>query len=234
MDWRVLWSNFALPSDQGLPAALFFGFAASMLGISGFESSANFVEEQAEDVFPRTLRNMWVAVSVFNPTLALLALALVPIPDVAPNEEALLAHMGGIAAGEWLAWLISVDAILVLSGAVLTSYVGVTGLVQRMTLDRCLPQFLLKIATRARTYHRIIVLFFCICVSILFITGGRARRPGRGLHALVPVGDGAVRRRQHPAQGQAGRPSPSGTRRLAGRQSSPLHSPCWGWRAMSS
>ena len=168
----VLSSNFALPSEQGLMAALFFGFAASMLGISGFESSANFVEEQAEDVFPKTLRNMWAAVSVLNPTLALLALALVPIPDVAPNEEALLAHMGGIAAGDWLAWLISVDAILVLSGAVLTSYVGVTGLVRRMTLDRCLPQFLLKSNSR-RTYHRIIVMFFCVCVSILFITEGR-------------------------------------------------------------
>lgn len=168
----VLSANFALPSEQGLLAALFFGFAASMLGISGFESSANFVEEQAEDVFPKTLRNMWAAVSVLNPTLALLALALVPIPDVAPNEEALLAHMGGIAAGDWLARLISVDAILVLSGAVLTSYVGVTGLVRRMTLDRCLPQFLLKSNSR-RTYHRIIVMFFCVCVSILFITEGR-------------------------------------------------------------
>ena len=168
----VLSTNFALPSEHGLAMALFFGFSASMLGISGFESSANFVEEQAEDVFPRTLRNMWVAVSVLNPTLALLALALVPIPDVAAHEEALLAHMGGIAAGEWLAWLISVDAILVLSGAVLTSYVGVTGLVRRMTLDRCLPQFLLKSNPR-RTYHRIVVMFFCVCVSILLITEGR-------------------------------------------------------------
>jgi len=33
--------------------ALFFGFAAAMLGISGFESSANFVEEQADGVFPK-------------------------------------------------------------------------------------------------------------------------------------------------------------------------------------
>ena len=168
----VFSTNFALPSEHGLATALFFGFSASMLGISGFESSANFVEEQAEGVFPRTLRNMWVAVSVLNPTLALLALALVPIPDVALNDEALLAHMGGIAAGEWLAWLISVDAILVLSGAVLTSYVGVTGLVRRMTLDRCLPQFLLKSNPR-RTYHRIVVMFFCVCVSILLITEGR-------------------------------------------------------------
>ena len=52
--------------------------------------------------------------------------------------------MGEIAGGNWLSWMISIDAILVLSGAVLTSYVGVNGLVRRMTLDRCLPQFLLK------------------------------------------------------------------------------------------
>ena len=167
----VFSTNFRLPAEQGPMTALFFGFSAAMLGISGFESSANFVEEQAEGVFPRTLRNMWVAVSIFNPTLTLLALALVPIPDVAPNQEALLAHMGGIAAGEWLALLISVDAILVLSGAVLTSYIGVTGLVRRMTLDRCLPQFLLQSNSR-RTFHRIIVMFFGVCVSILFITDG--------------------------------------------------------------
>jgi len=44
--------------------ALFFGFSAAMLGISGFESSANFVEEQKKGIFPKTLRNMWLAVSV--------------------------------------------------------------------------------------------------------------------------------------------------------------------------
>ena len=187
----VLASNYTLPSEQGLPAALFFGFAASMLGISGFESSANFVEEQAEGVFPRTLRNMWVAVSVLNPTLALLALALVPIPDVATHEEALLAHMGGIAAGEWLAWLISIDAILVLSGAVLTSYVGVTGLVRRMTLDP-LPAAVPAEERSARhlsPHHRPVLLRLRVDTVH---HGGRARSAGRGLHALVPVGDGAV------------------------------------------
>ena len=171
---ETLSANFALPAGQGPLTALFFGFSAAMLGISGFESSANFVEEQAAGVFPKTLRNMWIAVSVFNPALALLALALVPIPEVGPNQEALLAHLGGIAAGEWLSWLIALDAMLVLSGAVLTAYVGVTGLVRRMTLDRCLPQFLLKSNSR-RTYHRIILLFFCVCVSILLVTDGELR-----------------------------------------------------------
>ena len=153
--------------------ALFFGFSAAMLGISGFESSSNFVEEQKAGVFPKTLRNMWIAVSFFNPLMALLALALVSISAVSEHQTALLAHLGEVAGGKSfgpkLSFLISVDAALVLSGAVLTSFVGVTGLVHRMTLDRCLPQFLLK-TNRRGTTHRIIIGFFLLCVSVLFIT----------------------------------------------------------------
>ena len=170
----ILIANMQTPTPGGLRTALFFGFAASLLGISGFESSANFVEEQAENVFPKTLRNMWVAVSIFNPGMAMLALALVPIAAVQHHEEALLAYMGHLAGGGWLSMLISVDAALVLSGAVLTSFVGVNGLVRRMTLDRCLPQFLLK-TNRRGTTHRIIIAFFVLCVSILLITRGELK-----------------------------------------------------------
>ena len=168
---QVLTANLAVPTQGGLQNALFFGFAASLLGISGFESSANFVEEQAENIFPKTLRNMWVAVSIFNPGMAILALALVPMAVIPQHQEALLTYMGQLSGGSWLAGMISVDASLVLSGAVLTSFVGVNGLVRRMTLDRCLPQFLLK-QNRRGTTHRIIVAFFILCVSILLITGG--------------------------------------------------------------
>jgi amino acid transporter len=168
---EVLRFNMAMPVEGGIGRALFFGFAASMLGISGFESSSNFVEEQAEGVFPKTLRNMWIAVSVFNPLMAILALSLVRIPDVSVHQEALLAHMGFIAGGDWLSSLISVDAALVLSGAVLTSFVGVAGLLRRMTLDRVLPQFLLK-TNRRGSYHRIIIAFFLLCLSVLWITQG--------------------------------------------------------------
>ncbi len=166
--------NFSTPTKDGLLFALFFGFSASLLGISGFESSANFVEEQAQGVFPLTLRNMWFAVTLFNPAIALLALALVPIPEVGGHQEALLAHIGGISGGSWLANLVSVDAALVLSGAVLTSFIGVNGLVRRMTLDRCLPQFLLK-TNRRGTTHRIIISFFILAVSVLLITEGELK-----------------------------------------------------------
>jgi amino acid transporter len=162
-----------LPGGRTFFSALFFGFASGLLGISGFESSANFVEEQESGVFPKTLRNMWIAVSVFNPLIALLALGLLPIPEITDeaNREFLLASMGKVAAGRWVQTLIAVDASLVLCGAVLTSFVGVGGLVRRMTLDRCLPQFLLK-TNRRGTTHRIFFLFFALCTSILLLTGG--------------------------------------------------------------
>ncbi len=167
----TLWANLAITPKGGMTTALFFGFAAAMLGISGFESSANFVEEQRPGVFPKTLRNMWLAVSFFNPLMAILALALVPIGDVGPHKEQLLAHLGQVASGDWLRFLISIDAVLVLSGAVLTSYVGVTGLIRRMTLDRCLPQWLLKTNKRGSS-HRIILTFFALSVSVLMLTQG--------------------------------------------------------------
>ena len=171
--------NIAAPlpeaTGQSWVNALFLGFAAAMLGISGFESSSNFVEEQKEGVFPKTLRNMWIAVSFFNPSMALLALCLVPIASVEANKETFLAHLGDECGGKWLGYIVSVDATLVLSGAVLTSFVGVNGLVRRMTLDRCLPQFMLH-TNRRGTTHRIIIMFFILAVSVLLITKGEIEK----------------------------------------------------------
>ncbi len=162
--------NWHQPVKHGsILKAIFFGFAASMLGISGFESSANFVEEQKPGVFPKTLRNMWIVVSILNPLMAFLALAALHIGDV--NENTLLIQLGENSAGEWLATFISIDAFLVLSGAVLTSYIGVTGLLERLTLDRIMPNFFLK-KNKNNASYRIILFFFLLSVSVLVITRG--------------------------------------------------------------
>ena len=164
--------NFSAPLPAGgMAAALFFGFSTAMLGVSGFESSANFVEEQAPGVFRLTLRNMWLAVTIINPLMALLAIMVIPIAQVGEHREALLSFMGMEIGGAWLGTLISVDAVLVLCGAVLTSFVGVSGLIKRMTLDRVLPQFLLKENKRGSS-PRILIVFYALCISVLFITAG--------------------------------------------------------------
>ena len=168
---NVFLENNKLPVKGTILSAIFFGFSAAMLGISGFESSANFVEEQQPGVFRKTLRNMWIAVSVFNPLLALAIIAIIPLQSVGEHQESLLSFLGNTTGGNWLASLISIDAVLVLSGAVLTSFIGVSGLMKRMTLDRILPQFFLK-QNKSGGSPRIVILFFILCISVLFITNG--------------------------------------------------------------
>lgn len=164
--------NWAMPISGGsITTALFLGFSAAMLGISGFESSANFVEEQEQGVFPKTLRNMWAVVSFFNPVIALLLICIVPLAEVGPHKESLLSYLGNITGGSWLATVVSVDAVLVLCGAVLTSFVGVSGLLERMSLDRILPNYFLKKNKRGSNY-RIVIAFFILCISVLLVTRG--------------------------------------------------------------
>ena len=169
--FETLITNFKIPVKGSIPMALFFGFSAAMLGISGFESSANYVEEQKIGVFPKTLRNMWIVVSVFNPLIAFLALGLLPQEVIHNNQEAMLSFLGETSGGKWLGWLVGIDASLVLSGAVLTSYVGVGGLMERMALDRILPSFLLK-RNKKKSPYMIFILFFALCTSILLVTMG--------------------------------------------------------------
>ncbi|EFA75191.1 hypothetical protein PPL_11265 [Heterostelium album PN500] len=150
---------------------IYFGFGAAMLGVTGFETSSNFIEQQEQGVFPKTLRNMWAIVTFFNPLIGLLNLCFLHICEIAGSTDGgVLATVARKSLGEWFAIWISIDACLVLSGSVITSYVGVIGLVRRMALDRCLPQFLLIENPWRKTNHFIIVLFFCICTSLFIIS----------------------------------------------------------------
>lgn len=171
--FSILIDNFHLPARNGsILTAIFFGFSAAMLGISGFESSSNFVEEQERGVFAKTLRNMWIAVSVLNPMIAFIVICIIPISAVESHQNSFLSYIGTLTGGKWLAMIISINAVSVLSGAVLTSFVGVNGLIKRMTLDRILPNYFLKENKRGSTY-RILILFFLLCLSVLLVTRGQ-------------------------------------------------------------
>ncbi len=174
---EIFIENWHLPTTGGsITNAIFLGFAASMLGVSGFESSANFVEEQKAGVFPKTLKNMWIVVSVINPLAALFALSLFAMPLLQSDayQNTLLIEMASHVGGNWLAVLIAIDAFLVLSGAVLTSFVGVTGLLERMALDRILPQYFLKKNKKGSSY-RIVIIFLLLTISVLLITNGNVK-----------------------------------------------------------
>jgi amino acid transporter/uncharacterized protein YggU (UPF0235/DUF167 family) len=171
-DFHILKGNLVtLPVGKNLVVSVCLGFSAALLGISGFESSANFVEEQDAGVFRKTLRNMLIAVAIFNPLISVLSLNILPLDQIILHKDYLLSEMAHLMGGYTFKIIIVLDAAAVLSGAVLTSFVGVTGLVQRMALDQCLPQFLLK-KNRRGTSHRIIISFFLLCSSIMIVTKG--------------------------------------------------------------
>ena len=161
--------------------AIFYGFSSAMLGVSGFETSSQFVEEQAPGVFPKTLKNMWMGVMLFNPLLSLVSFATMPLDEIMENKDTVLARMAGVI-GQWFqsqlnisehyvsigsifSFIISMDAFIVLAAALLTGYVGINGLIRRMSMDRCLPQFFLISNPWTGTDSFILVGFFLLCVS---------------------------------------------------------------------
>ncbi|KAG5191738.1 amino acid permease-domain-containing protein [Tribonema minus] len=156
--------------------ALLFGFSSAMLGVSGFESSS---------------QNMWMGVAVFNPVLCLLSFCVLQMDEIVAHRHSMLALMAN-RVGYWLsdragllgyntqsfnlgvafeAW-VSLDAFIVLSGAVLTAYVGITGLIRRMAMDRCLPQFLLRTNEWRGTNHFIIFGFFVLATTQVYLLRG--------------------------------------------------------------
>ncbi|GMF29305.1 unnamed protein product [Phytophthora lilii] len=163
--------------DGNAFTAVFFGFGAAMLGITGFESSSNYVEEQAPGVFRKTLRNMWALASFFNVSLGIGILAVLPLEGdggIYASADALLSKAAEASLGSWFSTWVSVDAFIVLSGSVLTSYVGICGLVRRLSTDRVLPSFLAKTNKLRGTNHYIIGSYFLLSSSLVLILNAKS------------------------------------------------------------
>jgi amino acid transporter len=218
---EILATNWAnrdcLPAVSHDPIkAILFGFSGALLGVTGFETSANFIEQQKKGVFPLTLRNMWVCVLAINPLMGFLALCTLSIDKVAnPSNTALLGMMGAEAGGVWLEYLVSCDAALVstllpsffffllcfssplcpftylstqvLAGAVLTAYVGVIGLIRRLALDRCMPMFFIAENKWRRTNHWTILSFFLTCSSLYELLSSVGDSSGSGSDSSAKV-----------------------------------------------
>ncbi len=163
-----------LMEGKTLAMLLFLGFSSSLLGVSGFESSANFVEEQKKGIFKKTLRNMLIGVAIFNPLVAAIALGVSSIPEITRFSDFLLADEARIIGGSVFQYIVVFDAFLVLCGAVLTSFIGVSGLINRMALDEALPIWFAK-ENKKGSFPRIIIIFFLLCVSILVTTNGELK-----------------------------------------------------------
>ncbi|KAJ0398750.1 hypothetical protein P43SY_009818 [Pythium insidiosum] len=181
--------------DSNAFTAIVFGFGAAMLGVTGFETSAQFVEEQKPGVFRKTLRNMWFFAAIYNTLLSILSFGVLPIERIYANRDTVLAETALVAAGRWLSLWVSIDSFIVLSGGALTAYVGITGLCRRLASDRVLPAFLLKTNKWRGSNHSIILVFFALMASFVIvlkadtvIMGGVFTYAFLGMMALFSIG----------------------------------------------
>jgi len=180
-NWDQFRENLDTPYPQGATwaSALYFGYSAALLGITGFETAANYVEEmESSTVYVQVLRNMWFSVAVLNPLIGFLALAVMPVSEMYNYNSNLLGPMAQIVGGDAFQTFICIDGVLVLAGSVLTAYVGIGGLLRRMALDRILPSALLARNSCRGTHHWIILAFFGVCSSLLLALNGNVMMLG--------------------------------------------------------
>ncbi|KAF0539155.1 AAAP amino acid permease [Gigaspora margarita] len=160
-------------SGSGNPLLdIFNGICLGLLGITGFEASNNYIEDQKPGVFPKTMRNMWVLVVIFNAPISFLSTAIMPLSTFKVHQNDIISTLGDYAAGNWLKIFVTVDAVIVLGAGVLTAFVGVSGLIYRMACDHILPQFLRNRNRFTKTYHWIILSFLIFCITLFVIVSG--------------------------------------------------------------
>ena len=131
---------------------------------------------------------MWWGIFIFNPLLSLISFSALSLEEIMTHHDTVLARtaevvgdwmqaslvgqhhpVAGVSFGRVLSTLVSIDAFVVLAAALLTGYVGINGLIRRMSMDRCLPQFLLIANPWTGTDSFILVGFFLLCVSQVVI-----------------------------------------------------------------
>lgn len=144
IDWEKMMN--ITPSGELTVAMVFHGIAAAFLGISGFESAAQIVEE-LESPIHKTVRSLYKAVvilvSLTAPAISFLCLAILSENEINNNLQSLLSVFAGKLGGSGLATVVVVDATLTLFAAVNTAFVGFIGLATTMAKQGNLPQILL-------------------------------------------------------------------------------------------
>ncbi len=133
---------------QGIsPPNLLHGFAAAFLGITGFESAAQIVEQLKTPTW-RTLQRVYLSivllVGVTAPITSYLCLTLLTQNQIDVFKDSLLSGLAFREGGRPLQIILVVDAALVLFAAVNTAYVGCIGLVTTMAKQGNMPSMLLR------------------------------------------------------------------------------------------
>ncbi|KAI7908274.1 amino acid permease-domain-containing protein [Cokeromyces recurvatus] len=168
------WTKIANPPGTSPILMIVKGVCIGLLGVTGFESAENYIEDLSHGTFPKVMDNMFRFLLALNAPMTLFVTVLVPIPIIQENAAHAVSILGEYAAGghRWLRLWIMIDAVIVLCAGVLTGLIGAIGLVQRMASDGILPQFFLNRNRFTGSYQYIILIFLILSITLYSIVGG--------------------------------------------------------------
>jgi amino acid transporter len=158
-------SGTILAKNSGI-ASIYFGYSSALLGITGFETASNYCESmKSSKTFVSTVNWMWIIVGIYNPLLSLMSMMVLPMDHIYLHSSDMLAMMAKEIGGHGFYVLLNVDAVIILCGGVLTSLVGVSGLLKRLASDHILPEVLATTNSRGAPHFAIIV-FTVLSISL--------------------------------------------------------------------
>jgi amino acid transporter len=156
--------------DKIPPWAMMHGFAAAFLGITGFESAAQIVEQLKVPTW-KTLRQVYLAIVILvgltAPVTSYLCLVLLNQGQLKTYGNNLLSGLAFVEGGQLLLNILVWDACLILFAAVNTAYAGCIGLCTTMAKQGNLPGFLLN---RWANKHPMLQGYPYVCLSFMAIT----------------------------------------------------------------
>lgn len=152
--------------DRSVAASVFFGYSSALLGITGFETASNYVEDlQSPATFISTVNWMWLLAGMFNPVISVVSMMVLPMDVIYDHPSDMLAVMADYLGGKVFKTFLCIDAVMVLCGGVLTAIVGVTGLIDRLAKDKVVPEQLALISSWGASYVAIIA-FSIFCITL--------------------------------------------------------------------
>lgn len=142
----ISFKHFTSPSISLSFSTFMYGFASAFLGITGFESAAQIVEELETPTLPtvhKLYKTVIILVSLTAPAISFLCLILLSPLEIQDNLNYLLSGLALKLGGKTLLTIIVIDATLTLYAAVNTAFVGFIGLAKTMAKQGNLPAKLL-------------------------------------------------------------------------------------------
>lgn len=195
MDIRGLWLALERHADFAIvfkgvqnitPMNFVHGFAAAFLGITGFESAAQIVEQLKTPTW-KTLKHVYLVVvllvGITAPLSSYLCLVLLNEAQLKTYNNSLMSGLAFVEGGMPLLTLLVIDAALTLFAAVNTAYVGCIGLCTTMAKQGNLPAFLLRRwdhkYPQLQGYPYVVLTFMAVSSFMIYLLPGKIEDLGQ-------------------------------------------------------